>query len=140
MRKDVQPKAEQTKIMGATQRKIRQAPRKEITPLTLDSFSSLESLEKIAKYGEIIEASASGILIHFKREDFIKKELRANLNLDSLVGHKVYFTIHEMDLEISGTVARTKFLGKKGFQVAVDYSTDAPEYWRECLIDLLPNS
>lgn len=126
--------------MGAQNRKFRQAPRKEVVPLTLDTFSSLESLEKIAKYGEIVEASASGILINFKREDFIIKELRSNLNLDSLVGHKVFFTIHEMDLEISGTVARTKFIGKKGFQVAVDYSTDAPEYWRECLIDLLPNS
>jgi hypothetical protein len=117
--------------MGASNRKYRQAPRKEFTPLTLDSFSSMESLEKIAKYGEIVEASASGIL-------FIKKELRGNLNIDSLIGHKVFFRIHEMDLEISGTVARTKFLGKKGFQVAVDYSSDAPEYWRECLIDLLP--
>lgn len=126
--------------MGSLQRKYRQAPRKEVTPLTLDSFNSMESLEKIAKYGEIVEASASGILINFKREDFLKKELRGNLNLDGLVGHKVFFNIHEMDLEISGTVARTKFLGKKGFQVAVDYSSDAPEYWRECLIDLLPSS
>lgn len=123
--------------MGA-QRKHRSSPRREITPLTLDSFSSLENLEKFAKYGEIVEASASGILINFKREDFLKKDLRTNLNLDSLVGHKVFFTIHEMDLEISGVVARTKFLGKKGFQVAVDYSSEAPEYWRECLIDLLP--
>ena len=125
--------------MGATQKKFR-SPRKEFTPLTLDGFSSMESLEKIAKYGEVVEASASGILINFKREDFIKKELRSNLNLDSLIGHKVFFNIHEMDLEISGTVARTKFLGKKGFQVAVDYSSDAPEYWRECLIDLLPTT
>ena len=129
--------------MGATQRKFRSAPRKEISrssaQLTLDTFSSLENLERLAKYGEIVEASASGILINFKREDFLKKELRTNLNLDSLVGHKVYFTIHEMDLEISGTVVRTKFLGKKeGFQIAVDYSSDAPEYWRECLMDLLP--
>lgn len=130
--------------MGATQRKFRSAPRKEINrssaQLTLDTFSSLENLEKLAKYGEIVEASASGILINFKREDFLKKELRTNLNLDSLIGHKVYFTIHEMDLEISGTVVRTKFLGKKeGFQIAVDYSSDAPEYWRECLMDLIPS-
>lgn len=124
--------------MGTPNRKFRQSPRKEFTPLTLDSFSSMESLEKIAKYGEIVEASASGILINFKRDDFIKKELRGNLNIDALIGHKVFFRIHEMDLEISGTVARTKFIGKKGFQVAVDYSSDAPEYWRECLIDLLP--
>ncbi|MFN3698111.1 MAG: hypothetical protein ACK4VO_11790 [Pseudobdellovibrio sp.] len=125
--------------MSASQRKFRNSPRKEITPLTLDSFSSLESLEKLAKYGEIIEASSSGILIKFKREDFIKKELRSNLNIDFIIGHKVYFTIHEMDLEISGTIARTKFVGKKGgFIIAVDYSKDAPEYWRECLMDLLP--
>jgi hypothetical protein len=30
-------------------------------------------------------------------------------------------------------------LGKKGFYVAIDYSEEAPEYWRECLMDLLPN-
>ena len=120
------------------QRNVRSATRREITPLTLDNFSSLENLQKLASFGEVVEASASGLLIHFKREDFISKELRANLNIDELVGHSVYFTIHEMGLEISGVVARTKFLGKKGFHVAVDYSKDAPEYWRECLMDLLP--
>lgn len=127
--------------MSSTARtKFRASPRKEVKPLTLDSFSSMENLEKLANYGELIEASASGILIHFKREDFVKKELRSNLNLDSMVGQKVYFNIHEMDLEISGTVARTQFLGKKGFYVAVDYSQDAPSYWRECLMDLLPTA
>ncbi len=125
--------------MSTSKRKLRSAPRKEITPLTIDSLSSTESLEKLAKYGEIIEASATGILINFKREDFLKKELKQNLNIDVLVGQSVYFNIHEMDLEISGKVARTKFLGKKGFQIAVDYTSDAPEYWRECLMDLLPN-
>ena len=124
--------------MGAVNRKFRSSPRKDLVPLTLDSFSSLESLEKLAKYGEIIQASSTGILIQFKREDFLKKELRSNLNIDSLIGKKVYFNIHEMDLEISGTVARAKFMGKKGFQVAIDYSREAPQYWRECLMDLLP--
>ena len=121
------------------QRKYRAAPRKEVTPLTLDSFASLENLQKLASYGEVLEASASGILLKFKRDDFVAKELRSNLNLDNLVGHNVYFNIHEMNLEISGKVARTKFLGKKeGFIIAIDYSNDAPEYWRECLMDLLP--
>jgi len=129
--------------MSNANRKFRSAPRKsigkELAQLTLDSFSSLENLERLAKYGQVVEASTSGILIHFNREDFLKKELRSNLNIDSLIGSKVYFNIHEMDLEISGTVARTQFLGKKGFYVAVDYSSDAPEYWRECLMDLLPS-
>ena len=125
-----------------TQRKYRAAPRKEVgkelAKLTLDSFSSLDSLQKLAKYGQIIEASSSGILIKFKRDDFVAKELRTNLSIDQLVGQNIFFNIHEMDLEITGKVARTKFLGKEGFVVAIDYTADAPEYWRECLMDLLP--
>ena len=121
-----------------TNRQYRAAPRKDLAKLTLDSFSSMESLQKLAKYGQIIEASANGILIKFKRSDFVSKDLKSTLNIDSLVGQEVYFQIHEMNLEISGKVARTKFLGKGEFLVAVDYTTDAPEYWRECLMDLLP--
>lgn len=128
------------------QKKHRSAPRKQVgkqsgkdlAKLTLDSFSSLDNLQKLAKFGQIVEASSSGILIKFRREDFVSKELRSNLNIDQLVGQDIFFTIHEMNLEISGKVARTKFLGKDGFLVAVDYTADAPEYWRECLMDLLP--
>lgn len=124
------------------QRKYRTAPRKQMGPelaqLTIDSISSTESLQKLAKYGRIVEASASGILIKIKRDDFVAKELRTNLNIDQLVNKEVYFRIHEMDLEISGKIARTKFLGKGEFVVAIDYSSDSPEYWRECLMDLLP--
>lgn len=124
------------------QRKPRSAPRKQLpkdlAKLTLDSFSSLDSLQKLAKYGQIIEASSSGILIKFKRDDLVDKNLRSNLNIDHLIGQNIFFNIHEMDLEITGKVARTKFLGKDGFLIAVDYTADAPEYWRECLMDLLP--
>jgi hypothetical protein len=127
-------------MSAAIKRKFRAAPRRELGSLSLDSFASLEDLEKLASFGLLIEASITGLLIRFKREDFIKKELRTQLNIDSLKGQKVYFRIHEMDLEISGIVRRTEFQGKKGFLVAVDYSHDAPEYWRECLMDLLPVS
>ena len=119
-------------------RKYRSAPRKDLAKLTIDSLSSSESLKKLASYGQIIEASSTGLLIKFKRNDFVAKELKSNLNLDVLVGQDIYLNIHEMNLEISGRVARTKFLGKDGFLVAIDYTTDAPEYWRECLMDLLP--
>ncbi len=119
-------------------RKYRQAPRKDLVKLTISSLSSQESLQKLAKAGQIIEASASGILIKIKRSDFVSKELKSNLNIDQLLGKSVYFKIHEMNLEIGGVVARTKFVGKDGFMIAIDYTVDAPEYWRECLMDLLP--
>ena len=121
-----------------TQRKYRSAPRKDLAKLTIDSMLACDSLQKLAAYGQITEASSSGILIKIKRTDFVAKDLKSNLNIDFLVGKEVYFRIHEMDLEISGKIARTKFLGKEGFLLAIDYSQDAPEYWRECLMDLLP--
>ena len=119
-------------------RKYRSAPRKDMNKLTIDTLLASDTLVKLARYGQIVEASSTGLLIKFKRSDFVAKELKSNLSLDTLVGQEVYLNIHEMNLELSGRVARTKFLGKEGFLVAIDYTTDAPEYWRECLMDLLP--
>ena len=119
-------------------RKYRSAPRKDLNKLTIDTLLASDTLVKLASYGQIVEASSTGLLIKFKRSDFVAKELKSNLSLDTLVGQEVYLNIHEMNLELSGRVARTKFLGKEGFLVAIDYTTDAPEYWRECLMDLLP--
>lgn len=46
--------------------------------------------------------------------------------------------IDEMNLELSGTVKRTKMVGRGVFEIGIDFSEDAPDYWRECLLDLLP--
>jgi len=114
------------------------APRREITPLQVSAVSSLENLAKIAREGEVIEASTTGFLLIIKREDLIPSNLRKNLTLDMLIGSKILLHLPQMNLEISGRVARTKLLGKQGFELGIDYTDDAPEYWRECLVDLLP--
>jgi hypothetical protein len=101
-------------------------------------MTSLDDFTKIAKNCEIVEASASGLLLHVKRRDLIPAHLRGNLTLECLVGDKVFMRLEDMNLEISGSIARTQFLGKSGFLIAVDYSADSPEYWRNCLMDLLP--
>ncbi|MFN7727650.1 MAG: hypothetical protein ACK5P7_00675 [Bdellovibrio sp.] len=116
----------------------RMAPRKELTPVNVSSVSSLESLSKIARGGEVIEASTSGILLMIKREDLVPVVLRKNLNLDALIGDKILIHLPDLNLEIAGKVARTRFVGKEGFEIGIDYTDDAPEYWRECLVDLLP--
>lgn len=118
--------------------KAHRAPRKETTPLEVQSLSSLENLAKISRYGVIVQASKTGLLMHVKREDLVPSGLRQSLTLDSLVGNKVFFHLPQMNLEISGRISRTKLLGKAGFEVAIDFSEDAPEFWRECLYDLLP--
>lgn len=116
----------------------RVAPRKEVTPITVSYITSLSDFTKIAKNCEIVEASATGLLLLIRREDLIPASLRRTLNLDMLLGESIFMHLEDMNLEISGCIARTQLLGKKGFHVAVDYSGDAPEYWRECLMDLLP--
>lgn len=116
----------------------RVAPRREITPLEVSSMSSLENLAKISRAAEIIEASTTGFLLIVRREDLIPANLRKNLTLDALVGNKVLLHLPQMNIEISGRIARTKLIGKAGFEIGIDYTDDAPEYWRECLMDLLP--
>ena len=116
----------------------RRDPRRDITPLEVSSVSSLENLSKISRAGEIVEASVSGFLLLIKREDLVPLQLRRNLNIDSLVGTRLLLHLPQMNIEISGKVARTKLLGKEGYEIGIDFSDDDPEYWRECLLDLLP--
>lgn len=120
-------------------KKSRVSPRRRVEPLDVASISSLENLAKIARSGVLIEASVSGVLIRIKREDLVPLHLRRNLNIDSLVGQKVLLNLSQMNIEISGVIARTRLLGKQGYEIGVDYSDDSPEYWRECLFDLLPS-
>lgn len=116
----------------------RAAPRRDISPLEVSSMSSMENLAKITKGGEIVEASTSGFLLIVSRDHLVPMHLRKNLTIDSIVGQKVILHLPQMNLEISGVIARTKLIGKKGFEIGIDYTEDAPEYWRECLVDLLP--
>ncbi len=124
--------------MKKTSANRRAAPRKKTHPVQVSSITALKDLAKLVRTCQIVQASSSGLLLNIPRESFIPKLLRQNLNIDSLIGTKVLVNISDMDLELVGIVSRTQLLGKTGFEVAVDYSEDAPEYWRECLADLLP--
>jgi hypothetical protein len=126
------------KRMGAPKTNRRVSPRSAVSALHVSYLTSLDDFAKIAKNCEVVEASTTGLLLQVKREDLIPAVLKKNLSLDVLIGDRVFMHLEEMNLEISGVIIRTKLLGKQGFQIAVDYSEEAPEYWRECLMDLLP--
>lgn len=116
----------------------RRAPRKAIGPLLVSSVSLMDNLSKLARGGEIVDASITGFLMIIKREDLIPKEFRHNLSMDKLVGSSILIYFPQMNIEMAGTVKRTRLLGKKGFEIGIDFTDDAPQYWRECLLDLLP--
>ncbi|MNJ91234.1 hypothetical protein D3C87_88820 [compost metagenome] len=124
--------------MAGSKYNRRVAPRKDISPIHVTHLTSIDDFAKIAKNCEVIEASATGLLLLVRREDLIPQALRKNLSLDVLIGDRVFMHLEELNLEVSGVITRCQLSGNKGFYVAIDYSDEAPEYWRECLMDLLP--
>ena len=92
----------------------------------------------LARRGWLVEASTTGFLLEIERRDLAPKAFRDSLSLKELEGDKVYLMIDAMNLEIGGVIARTHRMTKDRWQIAIDFREDAPEYWRECLIELLP--
>jgi len=114
------------------------APRTELEPIEISAFTSLDHLTLVARSGVIVEASKTGFCLQVKRKDLLPKVFREALSLTALEGDRVMLKIPKMNLELSGTVKRTARRGKDLYEIGIDYSEDAPEYWRECLVDLLP--
>ena len=121
--------------MGAERR---MAERKEVDAIVVSDITALKNYNVVAKQGSIVDASTRGFLLHIKREDLIPKDLRTNLSLEGLVGQQLVLFLPQMNLDLDGVVTRAIHKGKGLFQIAVDFSMEVPEYWRECLIDLLP--
>ncbi|MEQ1877000.1 MAG: hypothetical protein ABL958_10170 [Bdellovibrionia bacterium] len=118
----------------------RVAPRKQVVGLHVKNLTALDHFSVIARVALLVDISSSGLLLHVDRKHLVPKSLRENLTLQSLEGEHIMLQIKEMDLEIDGKIARTRMIGKGVFEVAVDFSAEAPEYWRECLVDLMPDN
>ncbi len=119
-------------------RERRGSQREVVEPLEIRGFTSLDHMTQLSRKGWLVEASTRGFLLEVDRKDLAPKVFRDSLSLQELEGDRVYLTIDAMNLEIGGTIARTKRLTKDRWQIAIDFSEDAPEYWRECLLELLP--
>ena len=114
------------------------ALRENLEPLSIRGLTSIDHLTLLARSGWLVEASTTGFLIEVERKQLAPKMFRDSLSLKELEGDKVYLMIDAMNLEIGGTITRTHRLTKDRWQIAIDFREDAPEYWRECLVELLP--
>ena len=121
--------------MGAEKRI---AERKYTETIEIVDITSLTSYIIIAKKAQILNASTSGFLMQIERTDFEIDELKNNINIDTLLNEKIVLFLPQMNLDLEGLITRTKHLGKGVFEVAAQFSANVPEYWKECLIDLLP--
>jgi hypothetical protein len=116
----------------------RVAARRKLAPLKVATITAVDDYKVLFRKGKVANASKTGFLMLIKREDVGPQNLRLSLSLDSLVGKQIYFYFPDPKIEMWGAIARTKQLGKKGYEVGVDFSADAPPEWREFLYELLP--
>ena len=116
----------------------RVAGRKEVEGILISDLTAITNYAVIAKAGRIVNASTSGFLLEINRKDLVPKSLRENLNLESLLGQHVALYLPQMNLDLDGSVTRATHMGQGRFVVGVDFSYEVPEYWRACLVDLLP--
>lgn len=116
----------------------RAAARKIVDFIHVSELTSLSNYSVIAREAVIIDASQTGFLMKIDRSQLLPKEFRENLTLDSLVGQQVVMYLPQMNLDLDGTVTRAIHVGKGLFELAITFSPDVPEYWRGCLVDLLP--
>lgn len=117
----------------------RKSARKKTHPIELSKVVLGINQVRFASGGNLIEVSSSGFKITLNRNELSIQKYRNQLNLDDLVGEEIWIHLNDLDLVIDGTVTRTRFLGKGLFEVGIDYSYTAPDYWRDSLVDLLPN-
>jgi hypothetical protein len=117
----------------------RVAPRKLVEGLHVRNLTALDRFSVIARSAVLVDVSSTGMLLHVDRKQLLPKVLRENLTLQSIEGEHIMLQILEMDLEIDGRITRTRLIGKGVYEVAVDFVDEAPEYWRECLVDLMPD-
>ena len=114
------------------------ALRENLEPLSIRGLTSIDHMTLLARRGWMVEASTTGFLLEVERRDLAPKVFRDSLSLKEIEGDKVYLMIDAMNLEIGGIIARTHRINKDRWQIAIDFREDAPEYWRECLVELLP--
>ena len=112
--------------------------RKDLDPLTIKGLISIADLTPIADQASLVEASPTGFRIFIDRTDLVGDELKGDLSLEAVEGMEISLFIPAMDLDITGVIVRSRFRGEGVFELGIDYTSDAPEYWRECLCDLLP--
>jgi hypothetical protein len=116
----------------------RSSARKNVDFIQVNDLTAISDYSVIAKYGQIINASTTGFLLEIDRKDLIPEELKNNLTLEATMGQQVVLYLPQMNLDLDGTIVRASHAGRGKFVIAVDFSPEVPEYWRACLIDLLP--
>jgi len=127
------------KNSNAAQSRRSHNQRKNVAQVDVLNVKNISTGEVYFSRASIVDVSPTGLLLRIQRGHILTVPLRSTLTWATLVNISVGFTIEVMDTYIEGIITRSKPEGKGEFLLAVDFREDAPEYWRNCLVDLLPD-
>ena len=113
--------------------------RKLLDPIHVEDIQVIDRLMPLGRYGAVLNASASGLLIEIQRCDLNPELLHGELSLNSMCGDDVMMKVVEMSLEIDGTIVRAEETAQGNYEIAIDFAAKAPAYWRECFAEFLPH-
>jgi hypothetical protein len=117
----------------------RRYTRKFLDPIHVTEIKLVDRSLVVARYGTILNASATGLLIRTSRSDLHPEILQHTSPLETIEGKQAVMKIVEMELEIGGRIVRIRQAEQEAFEIAIDFTENAPTYWRECLVELLPS-
>jgi hypothetical protein len=116
----------------------RQSLRKRLDPVHIAAMKTMDRLTVLVHDGTILNASATGLLIRVERDALSPEIFQHDVPLTTIEGEHVVMHIVEMALEIDGEIVRARQVAPTWCEIAIDFTDNAPEYWRECLAELLP--
>lgn len=116
----------------------REYNRKLLDPIHVTDIQVIDRFMTLARYGTVLNASATGLLIEVQRHDLHPEFQQNELTLDAIQGDDVMMKVVEMSLEIDGKIIRTHETAQGSYEIAIDFAANAPAYWRECFAELLP--
>lgn len=117
----------------------RKHTRKLLDPIHVANIETVDQHMLIAHYGTLLNASASGFLIHINRRDLNPDLREYEPLLAACKGIDVIMKIVEMELKIDARVVRICRIDETSYEIAVDFAGMAPDYWCECLAELMPH-
>lgn len=116
----------------------REYNRKLLDPIHVTDIQVIDRFMTLARYGTVLNASATGLLIEVQRNDLSPEFQHNELTLDAVQGDDVMMKVVEMSLGIDGKIVRTHETAQGNYEIAIDFAANAPAYWRECFAELLP--
>ena len=102
------------------------------------SIALAEEEELVVKKAFVSHLSPLGFKLICHSKNFITETLKFQMSCYALWQKELYMYIPDMNLDLEGIVTHVRYIQNGRWEISIEFSPSAPQYWRECLSDLWP--